>query len=34
MRADDRAAIVKECADEAVAKSHADFCKMAMQFGK
>ena len=31
MSADDRAAITKECADEAVAKSHADFCKMAMQ---
>jgi len=31
MSADDRAAIMKECADEAVAKSHADFCKMAMQ---
>ena len=34
MSADDRAAIMKECADEAVAKSHADFCKMAMQMGK
>ncbi len=34
MSADDRAAILKECADEAVAKSHADFCKMATQMGK
>ena len=34
MSADDRAAILKECADEAVAKSHADFCKTATQMGK
>jgi acyl-CoA reductase-like NAD-dependent aldehyde dehydrogenase len=34
MSADDRAAVMKECADEAVAKSHADFCNMAMAMGK
>jgi hypothetical protein len=34
MTQDDRDAVMKECADEAVAKSHADICKMAMQMGK
>jgi len=34
MAQDDRDAVMKECADEAVAKSHAEVCKMAMSMGK
>jgi hypothetical protein len=34
MSQDDRNAVMKDCADETVAKSHADFCKMAMKMGK
>jgi hypothetical protein len=30
----DRDAVIKGCADEAVAKAHADVCKMAMSMGK
>ena len=34
MAQDDRDAVMKECADEAVPKAHADMCKMAMRMGK
>ncbi|MBM2711661.1 hypothetical protein JQK88_10425 [Mesorhizobium caraganae] len=34
MSEEDRNAVMKDCADATVAKSHADFCKMAMKMGK
>ncbi|MGX5846850.1 hypothetical protein ACWGTO_07190 [Mesorhizobium sp. PL10] len=34
MSQEDRDAVMKDCADEAVAKAHEAFCKMAMQMGK
>ena len=33
MKDDDRAGIMKECGDEAIAKSHDNFCKMPKQLG-
>ena len=34
MSEEDRNAVLKDCADATVAKSHADFCTMAMKMGK
>ena len=33
MKEEDRAGMIKECGDEAVAKSHDNFCKMTKQLG-
>ncbi|WP_256754049.1 hypothetical protein [Mesorhizobium sp. Mes31] len=33
MKEEDRAGMMKECGDEAIAKSHDNFCKMTKQLG-
>jgi hypothetical protein len=33
MKEEDRAGMTKECGDEAIAKSHDNFCKMTKQLG-
>jgi len=33
MKEEDRAGIMKECGDEAIAKEHDNFCKMTKQIG-
>ena len=33
MKEDDRNGMMKECGDEAIAKTHDDFCKMTKQLG-
>ena len=33
MKEEDRAAMMKECGDEAIAKEHDNFCKMTKQLG-
>ncbi|BCG86637.1 MULTISPECIES: hypothetical protein [unclassified Mesorhizobium] len=33
MKEEDRAGLMKECGDEAIAKSHDNFCKMTKQLG-
>ncbi|QND56199.1 hypothetical protein [Mesorhizobium huakuii] len=33
MKEEDRAGITKECGDQAIAKSHDNFCKMTKQLG-
>jgi hypothetical protein len=33
MKEEDRAGMMKECSDKAIAKSHDNFCKMTKQLG-